>query len=63
MICWLAKKDIADGSINGIENVTGRGVSTNDLGGTGGTKDVAKAVCDEIQNYLGNKDTVRHTFS
>ncbi|KAL9087485.1 MAG: hypothetical protein Q9159_003622 [Coniocarpon cinnabarinum] len=41
--------EAADRLMEAIENVTGAGVRTRDLGGTGGTKDVTEAVCEEVK--------------
>jgi isocitrate/isopropylmalate dehydrogenase len=49
MVRWLGHEDIADGLMDVIETVTVNGVSTKDLGGTSGTKEVTDAICKEIE--------------
>lgn len=41
--------EAADLLMRAIENVTGRGIRTGDLGGTSKTDDVTKAICDEVE--------------
>lgn len=41
--------EAADLLMQAIENVTGNGISTKDLGGNSNTKDVTNAVCEEIR--------------
>jgi isocitrate/isopropylmalate dehydrogenase len=52
MVRWLKEEQAADGLMTAIENVTGAGVSTQDLGGNSKTKEVTEAVSKEIQNVL-----------
>jgi isocitrate/isopropylmalate dehydrogenase len=52
MVRWLGEVELADGFMTCIEGVTGRGVSTKDLGGNCGTKEVTDAVCEEIGSVL-----------
>ncbi|KAF2089399.1 tartrate dehydrogenase [Saccharata proteae CBS 121410] len=49
MVRWLGMEEAADALMLAIENVTGAGVSTKDLGGSKNTKEVTEAVCAEIE--------------
>ncbi|KAF2201964.1 tartrate dehydrogenase [Delitschia confertaspora ATCC 74209] len=55
MVRWLGYGEAADGLMECIENVTGAGIKTKDLGGFEGTKRVTDAVCAEIEKTLGQK--------
>ena len=48
MLRWLGEADAADKLMHCVEAVCEAGVLTPDLGGKAMTKDVTKAVCDEI---------------
>lgn len=48
MLGWLGEEDAKAILIEAVENVCRAGILTRDLGGTAMTKDVTKAVCDEI---------------
>lgn len=45
---WLGEQDAKDKLMGCVERVCGSGVVTKDLGGTATTKEVTKAVCEEI---------------
>lgn len=49
MLGWLGEKDAQARVMEAIENVCSAGVLTKDLGGMAMTKDVTKAVCDELE--------------
>lgn len=51
---WLGEEDAKNLLMKAVENVCEKGILTKDLGGTAMTKDVTKAVCDEIES-LGGK--------
>lgn len=55
MIRWLGHEEAAAGLMECVENVCGRGITTKDLGGSAGTKEVTEAVCSEIERVLGPK--------
>jgi isocitrate/isopropylmalate dehydrogenase len=48
MLEWLGEQDAKERLMEAVENVCQAGILTKDLGGTATTKDVTKAVCDEI---------------
>lgn len=49
MLGWLGEEDAKDKLMGCVERVCEKGVLTRDLGGTAMTKDVTRAVCDEIE--------------
>jgi isocitrate/isopropylmalate dehydrogenase len=49
MLGWLGEQDAKEKLMACVERVCENGVLTRDLGGTAYTKDVTKAVCDEIE--------------
>lgn len=49
MVRWLGESAAADSLMKAIENVTGAGIRTKDLGGSNNTKEVTDAVCAEIE--------------
>lgn len=49
MVRWLGQEAAADSLMKAIENVTGAGIRTKDLGGSSNTKEVTEAVCAEIE--------------
>ncbi|KAL8724211.1 MAG: hypothetical protein Q9166_008077 [cf. Caloplaca sp. 2 TL-2023] len=53
MVRWLGHEEAADGLMQCVENVCERGTTTKDLGGSASTRDVAEAVCAEIEKVLG----------
>ncbi|TQN69988.1 putative tartrate dehydrogenase/decarboxylase TtuC, partial [Colletotrichum shisoi] len=53
MLEWLGEKDAATQLMECVENVTGKGVVTADLGGKATTKEVTAAVVAEIKATLG----------
>ncbi|KAK5739775.1 hypothetical protein LTR17_005061 [Elasticomyces elasticus] len=53
MLRWLGEEDAADRLMECIEEVCGNGVLTRDLGGTAGTKEVTKAVCEAVRKSYG----------
>jgi len=48
MLTWIGEEDAAKKLMIAVENVCRNGVLTRDLGGNANTKDVTKAVCEEI---------------
>jgi isocitrate/isopropylmalate dehydrogenase len=54
MLGWLGEEDAKDKLMGCVERVCEAGVLTKDLGGTAMTKDVTKAVCEEIEK-LGKR--------
>lgn len=55
MVRWVGAGKLdaqADALMQAIENVTGSGVKTKDLGGDKGTEEVTKAVLDEIERLV-----------
>lgn len=48
MLRWIGEEDAAKKLMVAVENVCGKGILTKDLGGSANTKDVTKAVCEEI---------------
>lgn len=52
LICnrWLGEEDAKNLLMKAVENVCEKGILTKDLGGTAMTKDVTKAVCEEIES-------------
>lgn len=57
MIRWLGQEEAADNLLHCVENVCEAGICTKDLGGKATTKEVTEAVCREIENVLGGKNT------
>ncbi|KAH8809149.1 putative tartrate dehydrogenase [Xylogone sp. PMI_703] len=55
MLNWLGQKDAADLLMLAVENVTERGIKTQDLEGTNSTVEVTDAVSNEIDRILENK--------
>ncbi|KAJ0144646.1 putative tartrate dehydrogenase/decarboxylase TtuC' [Colletotrichum tanaceti] len=53
MLAWLGEKDAAAKLMECVENVTGKGIVTADLGGKASTKEVTAAVVAEIKATLG----------
>ncbi|GME47888.1 Tartrate dehydrogenase decarboxylase [Neofusicoccum parvum] len=49
MVRWLGEEAAADTLMKAIENVTGAGIRTKDLGGSSNTKEVTNAICAEIE--------------
>jgi len=49
LVRWLEEEKAADALMKCIEDVTGAGVSTKDLGGNVNTAEVTEAVCKEIE--------------
>ncbi|KAG0651058.1 putative tartrate dehydrogenase decarboxylase [Hyphodiscus hymeniophilus] len=49
MLAWLGEEEAKEKLMGCVERVCEAGVLTRDLGGTASTKDVTKAVCDEIE--------------
>lgn len=49
MLSWLGEEDAKEKLMGCVERVCEAGILTKDLGGTAMTKDVTKAVCDEIE--------------
>ncbi|KUJ18665.1 isocitrate/isopropylmalate dehydrogenase [Mollisia scopiformis] len=49
MLGWLGEEEAKEKLMRAVENVCEKGILTKDLGGTAMTKDVTKAVCDEIE--------------
>ncbi|KAL5115852.1 hypothetical protein ACEQ8H_006254 [Pleosporales sp. CAS-2024a] len=49
MLLWLGQEDAANQLMLAVENVTERGVTTCDLGGSAGTQEVTDAVCAELE--------------
>lgn len=55
MVRWVGAGEldkVADGLMQAIENVTGSGTKTRDLGGSANTKEVTEAICKEIETVL-----------
>ncbi|KFY20449.1 hypothetical protein V491_03718 [Pseudogymnoascus sp. VKM F-3775] len=57
MLTWLGEKEAADQLLDIVEAVCENGIMTKDLGGVATTVEVTNAVCDEIQNRLGESKT------
>jgi tartrate dehydrogenase len=55
MVRWLGEDTAADTLMEAIENTIGSGIRTKDLGGSAGTEEVTRAVCEEIQKIGGSK--------
>lgn len=53
MLIWLGEEDAANRMMEAVEAVTERGISTRDLGGSAGTKEVTEAVCRELEHLYG----------
>ena len=56
MVRWLGAgklDETADKLMLAIENVTGAGVKTKDLGGESNTEEVTEAVCRELEKVFG----------
>jgi isocitrate/isopropylmalate dehydrogenase len=49
MLGWLGEEGAKTRLMEAVENVCRAGILTRDLGGTASTKDVTKAVCEEIE--------------
>jgi len=49
MIRWLGEGSAADTLMDAVEKTMGAGVKTRDLGGSAGTEEITRAVCDEIE--------------
>lgn len=49
MVAWVGEEDAAGVLMRAVENVTGNGVKTKDLGGERSTGVVTEAVCAEIE--------------
>ena len=49
MLSWLGEKAAAKVLMDSVENVCRKNILTPDLGGKASTKDVTRAVCDEIE--------------
>jgi isocitrate/isopropylmalate dehydrogenase len=49
MLGWLGEEEGKVRLMRAVENVCEKGILTKDLGGTANTKDVTKAVCEEIE--------------
>ncbi|EMD93806.1 hypothetical protein COCC4DRAFT_151992 [Bipolaris maydis ATCC 48331] len=52
MVRWIDEDKAADVLIKAIENVTGRGIKTTDLGGNETTEGVTDAMCAEVERLL-----------
>jgi tartrate dehydrogenase len=48
MLAWIGEQDAANKLIHCVERVCEKGILTPDLGGKSSTKDVTRAVCEEI---------------
>ena len=54
MLRWLGEEEAADKLMECIESVCAKKIVTRDLGGNSNTKEVTRAVCEEIkQAYAG----------
>jgi isocitrate/isopropylmalate dehydrogenase len=53
MLDWIGEKEAAGVLMEAVENVTGAGIMTKDLGGSAMTKDVTAAVIKEIEKSSG----------
>lgn len=51
---WLGEEDAKVRLMKAVENVCEKGILTKDPGGTAMTKDVTKAVCEEIERLGGS---------
>jgi isocitrate/isopropylmalate dehydrogenase len=49
MLGWIGEEHARAELMKAVEKVCEKGILTRDLGGTAGTKDVTKAVCEEIE--------------
>lgn len=58
MLAWLGEEEASEKLMKAVEAVTERGVTTRDLGGDKGTKEVTDAVCEEIRTLFGRKVVV-----
>lgn len=54
MLGWLGEEEGKVRLMRAVENVCEKGILTKDLGGTANTKDVTKAVCEELER-LGKR--------
>lgn len=54
MLGWLGEAEAKDTLMKAIENVCTAGVLTADLGGTANTKEVTRAICEELEK-LGSR--------
>ncbi|KAH8595751.1 hypothetical protein B0O99DRAFT_511291 [Bisporella sp. PMI_857] len=52
MLRWLHEEDAANLLMKAVENVCKAGILTRDLGGEADTKDVTRAVCEEIKSLV-----------
>lgn len=48
MVAWIGEREASTKLMEAIENVTGRGVRTSDLGGSSSTDEVVDAICTEL---------------
>ncbi|KAG9203671.1 hypothetical protein G6514_002280 [Epicoccum nigrum] len=55
MLTWLGEEDAANKMMKAVENVTERGLTTKDLGGSSNTKEVTDAVCAELEHVFGKE--------
>ena len=53
MLTWLGEENAANRLMEAVEAVTERGITTRDLGGSAGTKEVTDAVCQELEKIYG----------
>jgi len=55
MLDWLGESEARDILMQAVENVCSAGVLTADLGGTANTKEVTKAICNELDRLAAGK--------
>lgn len=55
MLAWIGEEDAKAKLMQCIENVCEKGILTRDLGGKADTKDVTKAVCEEIEKLTAGR--------
>lgn len=55
MLRWLGEEDAADVVMDSVENVTGEGCRTADLGGDAKTEDITIGICRRIERGLGQE--------
>lgn len=53
MLIWLGEEEAAKKMMDAVEAVMERGIATQDLGGSAGTKEVTDAVCQELEKVYG----------
>lgn len=54
MLAWLGENEASQRLMEAIEAVCEQGIKTRDLAGTGSTREVTDAVCEEVRrNALG----------